>query len=279
MSPREAATRLVDSWDRDPQGPWPELEALREALAEEERKKKWAMAAAQAEEEAGGFPPVGLAALAEAEKAEAEPTVQRESVTDALSIVESYGPWGADLNDAHRRQIVLAEEVLRLRHVYELAVRGRAEMRDALRREREAEKADVPHHCTPEQIDELIGVLDDHANPEPGRRYDDTDWRSLANVCALVIRHLRSHTHPAAALPELAAWTPVTTRLPPWEERKVVCYTEGYDYGGAQFITMPASDFYCYDEDDPDEPGSRESKTVSHWIYEDDLIAAARGKP
>jgi hypothetical protein len=200
MSPREAATRLVDSWDRDPQGPWPELEALREALAEEERKKKWAMAAAQAEEEAGGFPPVGLAALAEAEKAEAEPTVQRESVTDALSIVESYGPWGADLNDAHRRQIVLAEEVLRLRHVYELAVRGRAEMRDALRREREAEKADVPHHCTPEQIDELIGVLDDHANPEPGRRYDDTDWRSLANVCALVIRHLRSHTHPAAAL-------------------------------------------------------------------------------
>lgn len=78
------------------------------------------------------------------------------------------------------------------------------------------------------------------------------------------------YTHP----PEPVAWTPVTTRRPPWDERKVVCYTEGYDYGGSQFITMPASDFHCYDEDDPDEPGSRESKTVSHWIYEDDLIRA-----
>ena len=43
----------------------------------------------------------------------AEPT--RESVSDALLIVESYGPWGPDLNDAHRRQIVLADEVKMLR--------------------------------------------------------------------------------------------------------------------------------------------------------------------
>ena len=65
------------------------------------------------------------------------PTVpQRESVDDALMIVESYGPWGADLNDAHRRQIVLADEVHRLRHLYEMAVRGRAEMRTALQAER-----------------------------------------------------------------------------------------------------------------------------------------------
>ena len=38
----------------------------------------------------------------------------REGVADALLIAESYGPWGADLNDAHRRQIVLADEVKRL---------------------------------------------------------------------------------------------------------------------------------------------------------------------
>jgi hypothetical protein len=70
------------------------------------------------------------------------PTVpQRESVDDALMIVESYGPWGADLNDAHRRQIVLADEVHRLRHLYEMAVRGRAEMRAALRAERDALEA------------------------------------------------------------------------------------------------------------------------------------------
>ena len=64
----------------------------------------------------------------------------RESVDDALMIVESYGPWGADLNDAHRRQIVLADEVVRLRGLYEMAVRGRAEMRSALRQERRAEE-------------------------------------------------------------------------------------------------------------------------------------------
>lgn len=63
---------------------------------------------------------------------------ERESVDDALMIVESYGPWGADLNDAHRRQIVLADEVLRLRGLYEMAVRGRSEMRTALRLAREA---------------------------------------------------------------------------------------------------------------------------------------------
>jgi hypothetical protein len=43
---------------------------------------------------------------------DAAPT--REGIADALLIVESYGPWGPDLNDAHRRQIVLAEEVKRL---------------------------------------------------------------------------------------------------------------------------------------------------------------------
>jgi hypothetical protein len=73
---------------------------------------------------------------APAERGECLLPAQRESVEDALMIVESYGPWGADLNDAHRRQIVLAEEVKRLRGLYEMAVSGRAAMRTALRRER-----------------------------------------------------------------------------------------------------------------------------------------------
>ena len=66
----------------------------------------------------------------------AEQDVARERVDDALMIVASYGPWGADLNDSHRRQIVLADEVHRLRRLYEMAVHGRAEMRAALRQER-----------------------------------------------------------------------------------------------------------------------------------------------
>ena len=81
--------------------------------------------------------------------------VARESVDDALMIVESYGPWGADLNDAHRRQIVLADEVHRLRNLYEMAVRGRAEMRAALRRERRAEELHEGCRMPMEQAREL----------------------------------------------------------------------------------------------------------------------------
>jgi len=80
---------------------------------------------------------------------------ERESVDDALMIVESYGPWGADLNGAHRRQIVLSDEVLRLRGLYEMAVRGRAEMRAALRQERRAEELHEGCRMPIEQAREL----------------------------------------------------------------------------------------------------------------------------
>ena len=74
---------------------------------------------------------------------------ERESVDDALMIVESYGPWGADLNDAHRRQVVLADEVKRLRGLYEMAVQGRAKMRGALRSERMREAGFTPRPRLP----------------------------------------------------------------------------------------------------------------------------------
>ena len=89
--------------------------------------------------------------------------VARESVDDALMIVESYGPWGADLNDAHRRQIVLADEVVRLRGLYEMAVRGRAEMRSALRQERRAEELHEGCQMPMEQARELAAS---EANPD-----------------------------------------------------------------------------------------------------------------
>lgn len=69
-----------------------------------------------------------------------EADVRRESVADALSVVDGYGPWGADLNEAHRRQIVLADEVRRLRRLYLSATAGRAEMW-AMREERDALEA------------------------------------------------------------------------------------------------------------------------------------------
>ena len=50
------------------------------------------------------------AALAE-QPAEQEP-VARESVDDALMIVASYGPWGADLTEANARRLVACWNLL-----------------------------------------------------------------------------------------------------------------------------------------------------------------------
>lgn len=57
----------------------------------------------------------------------------RESVEDALRAVESFGPGIDGVNDTYARQIILANEVKRLRKLYEQAVSGRKALRGALR--------------------------------------------------------------------------------------------------------------------------------------------------
>ncbi len=72
-----------------------------------------------------------------AENADIIPTEGgRESVEDALAVVESFGPGTAGVNDTFARQILLAAEVKRLRGLYESAVQGRADMRAGLRNAR-----------------------------------------------------------------------------------------------------------------------------------------------
>ena len=61
----------------------------------------------------------------------------RESVDDALSVVDSFGPGVNGLNDTYARQVLLAQEVRRLRALYEQAVKGRQDMREALRTARD----------------------------------------------------------------------------------------------------------------------------------------------
>jgi hypothetical protein len=56
----------------------------------------------------------------------------RESVEDALAIVESFGPGIQGLNDTFARQVILAAEVKRMRELYAMAVIGRQQMRQAL---------------------------------------------------------------------------------------------------------------------------------------------------
>jgi hypothetical protein len=81
------------------------------------------------------------------------------------------------------------------------------------------------------------------------------------------------YVHPptTAASAHQPKWTLMAQCRPPWDEdRKVLCYTEGYDYGGTSFIVLKASAFYEVDEDDQ-LPGTAEARTVSHWIWCDDI--------
>ena len=59
---------------------------------------------------------------------------ERWSVDDVLLVVSTYGPWGADLNGVHKQEIILADEVLRLRESEKaLAATLRDEMDEGLR--------------------------------------------------------------------------------------------------------------------------------------------------
>jgi hypothetical protein len=57
---------------------------------------------------------------------------QRETVDDVLAVVESYGPWGNDIREDFRFQIVLADEVKRLRIARDAFSRDASELQHEL---------------------------------------------------------------------------------------------------------------------------------------------------
>ncbi len=66
--------------------------------------------------------------------AKTEAAAERWSVDDVLLVVSTYGPWGADLNGVHKQEIILADEVLRLRESEKALVATlRDEMDEGLR--------------------------------------------------------------------------------------------------------------------------------------------------
>lgn len=65
----------------------------------------------------------------------------RESVDDALAVVESFGPGVQGLNDTFARQVLLGQEVRRLRAAYEHACQGRSDFRNLYRAARGAAQA------------------------------------------------------------------------------------------------------------------------------------------
>lgn len=76
-----------------------------------------------------------------------------------------------------------------------------------------------------------------------------------------------SDTRSADQLAKLG-WTSVTDRLPKWTEDStlyVLVYSATHDWGGARYAIMRQLDFCHYDPDD-DEPGTHDSKVVTHWM-------------
>lgn len=56
-----------------------------------------------------------------------------------------------------------------------------------------------------------------------------------------------------------------TDRLPdPDEHRRVLIYTEGYDFQGEQFFDVKAEDLFWYDGDE--DPRPEVCQYASHWM-------------
>lgn len=73
---------------------------------------------------------------------------------------------------------------------------------------------------------------------------------------------------------EPVTWHRLTDRAPEFDKnRRVVIYTDGYDFGGEQFFHVPA-DHLCeaFFQDEADQP--EECQRASHWIYADDLASS-----
>ena len=106
----------------------------------------------------------------------------RESVEDALAVVESFGPGVQGLNDTYARQILLASEVRRLRSAYEHACQGRSDFRNALRVEREKAALAAPPVEQPsiEDLCARIKAADDAAA--------DGDYMLDSDDCISVLR-------------------------------------------------------------------------------------------
>lgn len=50
-----------------------------------------------------------------------------------------------------------------------------------------------PHHCAPHDVEALIKRLEALSDPEQEAfpSFDNTDWRTLASICARVIKYQR----------------------------------------------------------------------------------------
>ena len=107
---------------------------------------------------------------------------ERWSVDDVLLVVSTYGPWGADLNGVHKQEIILADEVLRLRESEKALVATlRDEMDEGLRlRELGGARPDEGITAMTERIvaenAQLRAELERLASAAESKKHAHTDW-------------------------------------------------------------------------------------------------------
>lgn len=135
----------------------------------------------------------------------------RESVEDALAVVESFGPGIQGLNDAFARQVILAAEVKRGRDLYAAAVMGRHQMREALRTARDHIEMDSLRvsHCkdadaiesalaatpaTPAQAERVV-LTDEQINTLRSRHGVTSNGRGIKEFTNIVsfVRDVEAH--------------------------------------------------------------------------------------
>lgn len=87
-----------------------------------------------------------------------------------------------------------------------------------------------PHHCAPKDVSALIARLDALADPEQQAMptFEDTDWRTMAGVCARVIKYL-SGRNPYLQTPPTARGTNTMTAADQNHEETVRCLVLGSD--------------------------------------------------
>ena len=126
----------------------------------------------------------------------------RESVDDALAVVESFGPGVQGLNDTFARQVLLGQEVRRLRAAYEHACQGRSDFRNLYRASRgaaQAAPADVRN-----LLDYAMQIAHERELHVTGHKHDSEG--ATASFIAACERAFGTSVQPAPVAEDAANW-------------------------------------------------------------------------
>lgn len=97
---------------------------------------------------------------------------------------------------------------------------------------------------------------------------EDIQPQFVLRLARAVLADASPTAQPVAAPAGCNQWIPVTDHFPPFsEEDEFLCFSESHTFGGNEhFCTLKGSDFYEFDPDETDNPGTPTSKCITHWM-------------